>query len=196
MRVLVIENGRVNLNKLSKQILRNETRLIKKYPPSVEGGYITDGNTGLGLDSLTSRFYHYNVLNWWGTKTLRKEIRRGYERYTGVRDTVLYIQCWANVMRKGEQIRTHSHCENQVQPQHALSGHLCVQVDGSTSTYYHNKPLVNKNGQLVFFPMYLPHSTDRYMGDGERITIAFDINSEEFFKFDVIEQSQKHYVSI
>ena len=37
---------------------------------------------------------------------------------------------------------------------------------------------------------------DRYMGDGERITIAFDINSEEFFKADVIEQSQKHYVSI
>ncbi len=196
MHVLVIENERIDVNKLSKQILRNETRLIKKYPSSSADGYITDGNTGLGLNSLTSRYYHYNVLNWWGTKTLRKEIRRGYELYTGVKDKVLYIQCWANVMRRGEQIKTHVHSGNRIQPQHALSGHLCVQVDESTCTYYQKEPVVNKNGQLVFFPMYLPHSTDRYMGDGERITIAFDINSEEFFKSDVIEQSQKHYVSI
>ena len=49
----------------------------------VEGGVYSDGNTGLGLNSLTSRFYHYNVLKWWGTKVLRKEIknRRGHSAY-------------------------------------------------------------------------------------------------------------------
>ena len=71
MRILVIENDRIDVNKLSKQILRNETKIIKKYPPTVGGGVYSDGNTGLGSNSLTSRFYHFNVLKWWGTKILR-----------------------------------------------------------------------------------------------------------------------------
>jgi len=195
-RVLVIENQCIDVNKLSRQILKNEPKIIKKYPPTGADGVYTDGNTGLGSNSLTSRFYHFNVLKWWGTKVLRKEIRRGYEIYSGVKNKPLYVQCWANVMRKGEQIRSHIHCPDAVLPQHALSGHLNVQVDEVCSTYYDDEALLNKNRQLVIFPIHLPHHTDQYMGDGERITVAFDIFSEEFFKYDVSKDAQKHWIRI
>ena len=48
-------------------------------------------------------------------------------------------------------------------------------------------------GKITIFPSTLPHYTDEYLGDGERITIAFDIfvknhttitkkwSNEEFF---------------
>ena len=31
----------------------------------------------------------------------------------------------------------------------------------------------------------MTHWTDTYMGDGERITVAFDIYSEEWFNYDI-----------
>ena len=76
MNVLIL-NSDVNLRRLTKQILKNETKIIKKYPPTNRIGTKTDGNTGLGYDSLTSRFFHFNVLSWFNTNQLRKEIRRG-----------------------------------------------------------------------------------------------------------------------
>ena len=95
----------INVKKLAKKILKNEPRIIKKYPAkSIDLKYDFDGDTGLGLNSLTSRSCHYNLLNWWGTGLLRKWIRQGYEEYNNIRGRPLYVQCWANVMRKGEKI--------------------------------------------------------------------------------------------
>lgn len=181
----------LDIDYLSKKVLKNEPKVIDKYPPfgyrnkktksRWEGEY-TDGGTSLGLNSLTSRFCHYNVLHWWGTKKLTKRIRDGYERYTDIKGTPLYVQCWANVMRKGDRIAPHAHTEGRTTPvEKFLSGHLNVQVDSTTATYYKGEPLVNKPGDMIFFPGYLMHYTDTYEGNGERITIAFDIFSEDYF---------------
>ena len=184
----------INVLKLSKKILKNESKIIKKYPPRGYDGLITDGNTGLGSGSLTSRFYHFNVLGWWGTRSLRKWIRKGYEIYNGVSGT-LYVQCWANVMRKGEEIKSHNHSQNS-NTLDALSGHLCVQVDGFTSTYYQGDPISNKNGAISFFPSSMYHWTDKYMGDSERITVAFDIRSLEYFERDIYPDAREHWIKI
>ena len=62
----------INVKKLARKILRNESRIIKKYPPkSIDLQQYIDGQTGLGYNSLTSRSSHYNILNWWGTRRLR-----------------------------------------------------------------------------------------------------------------------------
>ena len=34
------------------------------------------------------------------------------------------------------------------------------------------------------------------MGDGERITVAFDIYSEEWFNYDIFEDAKKRFVKI
>ena len=186
----------VNLKRFTKQILKNEQKIIKKYPPTDFKKIKSDGNTGLGYDSLTSRYFHFNVLKWFNTNQLKKDIRKGYESYTNLKNTQLFVGCWANVMRKGDRIKPHVHAEQNTSSHHFLSGHLCVKVDGSTNTYYDGIPLCNVNGEMVFFPGTMTHWTDTYMGDGERITVAFDIYSEEWFNYDVFEDAKKRFVKI
>ncbi len=195
MNVLVVDSD-INCSWLSSRVLRNEQKILKKYPPTDYFKRINDGGTGLGPNSLTSRFYHFNVLSWFGTRKLKKYIRRGYDQYNGVKNAPAYVQCWANVMRKGDMIKAHKHMDLDISPLHVLSGHLCVKVDGSTNTYYEGTPIQNKNGQMILFPSTFLHWTDKYMGDGERITIAFDIYSKEWFDRDVFKDSKKHWIKI
>ena len=195
MSVFILKSD-VNVERFAKQILKNEQKIIKKYPPTNCKNIKTDGETGLGYDSLTSRYFHFNVLKWFNTKQLKKEIRKGYESYTNLKNTPLFVQCWANVMRKGDRIKPHVHANQNISPHHYLSGHLCVKVDGSTNTYYNGMPLCNVNGEMIFFPATTPHWTNVYMGDSERITVAFDIYSEEWFNYDIFEDAKKRFVKI
>ena len=188
----------INVEKLAKKILKNEPRIIKKYPAKgIDLKYDFDGQTGLGLNSLTSRSCQYNLLNWWGIGPLKKWMRDGYEKYNNIKGKPLYVQCWANVMRKGEQILPHRHAiRDGVSPIKYLCGHLSVQVDGSTSTYYQGRPVLNKLGEMVFFPADVYHWTDRYEKDSERITIAFDIYSKEVYSDCILDEFKYHWVKI
>ena len=56
----IIDN--VDFKKISKLILKKEKEIIKKYKPSKKGS--VDGYTGLGKNSLTSRYEFFNVLKW------------------------------------------------------------------------------------------------------------------------------------
>ena len=104
----------------------------------------------------------------------------------------MYIQCWANVMRNGQKIEAHQHSQDIMDTEDFLCGNLPLQVDGTTSTYYLDttqrpqdtevKPICNMNGQMTIFPGYLTHWTDKYVGNDERVTIAFDILSERYFE--------------
>ena len=195
MNILEI-NTDIDLTNLSSRVLRNENKILEKYPPTDFFKHISDGGTGLGTNSLTSRYYHFNVLSWFGTRKLKKYIKEGYNKFNGVKNAPVYVQCWANVMRKGDTIKPHAHTDENINSLHALSGHLCVKVDGSTSTYYDGRPLQNVNGQMVFFPSTMTHWTDTYMGDSERITIAFDIYSKEWFNYDIFEEAKSHYIKL
>ena len=190
MKVVCIDTA-INIRRLSRQILKNEPKIIEKYPST------SDGGTNLGINSLTSRFCHFNILDWWGTKSLKKCIREGYEEYTKIIDTPLYVQCWANVMRKNEKIDCHSHSiSKHIGEHHHLCGNLCVKVDGSISTYYDGNPILNKEGQMSFFAAYVDHWTDAYRGNEERITVAFDILSEFMWENDIVLDMKSHWVRI
>ena len=188
----------INIKKLARKILKNEPKIIKKYPAkgiNLKDDF--DGQTGLGFNSLTSRAAHFNVLNWWGTGSLRKWIRNGYEKYNNIKDKPLYVQCWANVMRKGQQIKSHKHeASNGTTPMNHLCGHLCIQVDGTTSTYYEGNPILNECGTMTLFPAHMHHWTDKYENNGERITIAFDILNEDFYNVDILDEYKNHWVKI
>jgi len=189
-------NTDIDLTSLSSRVLRNEKKILKNYPPTDYNKRITDGRTGLGSNSLTSRHYHFNVLSWFGTRKLKKYIRMGYEQYNSAKNTPIYVRCWANVMRKGDVIKAHKHMDDNISPLHALSGHLCVKVDGSTCTYYERTSIQNKNGQMILFPSTVLHWTDRYVGDEERITIAFDILSKKLYDNNLFEDGKKHWIKI
>jgi len=184
----------IDLEKLKNFILKIEPKIKEKYPHSA------DGYTGLG-DSLTSRFQYYNLLQMQETSFLKEVFRRQHDNFLndlGYKiEENYYSQCWANVMRKGEKIKSHVHgLDNYCY----LGGHLCV-YSNNTNTYYKSPyyknvfSTKNKNGKLTLFPNWLEHYTDE-VNDDLRITIAFDIINEESYKKDIFDNMKNHWEKI
>lgn len=182
---------KIDLESLADIILEKEKEIKDEFPAS------SDGNTGLGPNSLTSRYKHFNVLSWGYpvTDQLHKEIKKFHKQYYtqlfGKFEKVpnLRIRCWANVMRRGEQIKKHWHAAH---PYTYLGGHFTVTA-GDTCTVYVN-PMddiggvyraENIPGKLTFFPNYIPHYTSIHREDFPRITIAFDLSTvDQRFVYD------------
>ena len=177
-------NKEVNFEELAKFILSKEKEIVSL---PVTG----DAYTGMREDSTTARFDKYNVFKW---KDKNIEMLKHFicnfhddivgKYYKQELPKELYIQCWANIMRKGDQIKPHLH---NIGPTCYLGGHICVQCN-NTSTYYINPinqindPMAydskNEVGKISIFPNNVPHYTDEVKEDKERITIAFDLMIE------------------
>jgi hypothetical protein len=189
----------IDTKKIAKFILSKEKEIIKKYKISDKSKATVDAYTGLGSNSITSRYEYFNLFNFSDAEPellkLKYKIKKTYNTFLTELKLAnwmlkpVYIQCWANVLRKGQQIKPHIH---SVDPNCYLGGHFCVQAK-DTSTYYINptnqintpEALKSPNipGKLTLFQNSVPHYTDKYEGDSERITIAFDLTLfEEKFK--------------
>ena len=179
-----------DFNFLKEFILQKEKEIKNKYPSH------TDGDTGLG-DSLTSRYPYFNLLQYKELSRLKEIIENEHDNFLHQLDITnqnVYVQCWANVMRKGERIKKHTHGNNNYG---YLGGHICVYAE-DTNTYYLNpynrESFVSKNhvGKLTFFPDYLAHYTDEVKND-LRITVAFDMITEQAWKEDIKEDMKSHW---
>ena len=181
----------IDIKSFSKFLLRKE-REVKKLPLSLHDGKYTDGYTGLGKNSTTSRWKIFNLLTWDypEVKKLKTNIIRNIIEYNtkcgNETPDELYGYCWYNVLRYRQKIKPHQHGSH---PRTYLSGHFNVQVDNTSTCYLSpinqiNDPLVidikNKAGELTLFPSYIFHYTTRHYSFKPRITIAFDINSIPF----------------
>lgn len=167
----------INTEDIAKIVLQKEQEIIDKYSGD------DDGNTGLGVDSLTARFKHYNVLKWQEVviAQLHQEIRIFHDEYfaqvIGSEPPPLKVRCWANVMRKGQQIKKHTHSTH---PHSYLGGHFCVTAENTSTSYMHpytqeDYVVENKPGEITLFPNYLTHYTSVHESDVPRISIAFDL---------------------
>ena len=179
-----------------KIILEKEKKIIETYPSSSSGG------TGLSENSLTSRFKFYNLLEWQESETLRREIKKFYNVYTNNREELIYVQCWANVLRNGEKINLHSHIsERQYKIYGGISGNFFVYSDIETYTDYHfgeenNIFILNEPGIMTLFPSIVFHKVDKYTGNNERISIAFDIKNEKDWEINVLDQYKSHWIRL
>ena len=178
---------KINFNNLSKCLLKKEKEILK-LPPTFKVGKITDGYTGLGKNSTTMRFNRYNVFNWKNKNIslLKENIINfhnniiNYFKLPPVNE--LYIQCWVNIMRKGEKIQPHIH---GVKPDTYLGGHICIQCNNTSTNYINpinqiNEPEIysskNEIGKITLFQNNIPHFTDIQNTNNERITLAFDLS--------------------
>lgn len=171
---------------LKELILYKEKQIITEF-----AGLGQDAGTSVGVDSLTGKYRFYNIFSWTEepavafTKFVVEQYRIFLKEF-GLHEPPTWGRCWANVLRNGQSIGSHNHgCHSYSY----LSGHFVIAAEG-TGTYYQNPTDLshhreeNKPGRLTFFPSYLRHWTDDYIGPAERITIAFDfyIADEEFRK--------------
>ena len=172
----IYEND-VDVRDIKNIILSKEQDIINSNP------YTSDWNTGLGSNSMTSRSNCYNVLKWDEAYFLKEIIRSSHDNFITTLgydwEDKIYVQCWANVLRKGEKIKQHQHWTSEYT---YIGGHLTVKCDKSDTVYVnpfqHDEglfPLENKSGTITLFPNYIPHYTTVHKGKEPRITMAFDL---------------------
>jgi len=105
--------------------------------------------------------------------------------------------CWANVLPKSAAHKVHSH------PNNFLSGAYYVRTHPGADTINFHEPRTQagiirppvveltaenadqvvvrvKNGTLLIFPAYLPHSVDTNMSEKERVSVSFNIMFSSF----------------
>ena len=181
---------------LSKFLISKEKYILNKY------SFYGDGETGLSKNSVTTRFAYYNLLDFKETSFLKKYIRDTHDKFlknlNQKVDQNYYIQCWYNVMRKGEQIKKHHHAEDQ---DTYLSGHICVKTNNTNTYYespYYKKDYISKNipGKITLFPGWITHHTDKQIEDTERVTIAFDIITEDLYEKTIENHMKDHWIKI
>ena len=186
----------VSLDDVKKEILDKEKSIIE------ENEFEDDWGTKLGAESLTARSNKYNLLKWECAAPLRHAIRKTHDAFVSQLGApsppVIYAQCWANVMRKGDQIAVHSHGKD---PYGYLSGHVCVQVTDTNTNYYNpygGDPWKSHNevGKITLFPNWVKHGTDKVIDDQERITIAFDIYTEDGYDKSIDAKMKPHWLKL
>jgi hypothetical protein len=180
---------------VSNIILEKESSLISsnenKYQEyNKKFNIVYDGDTGLGPDSLTSRAIFFNFLSWENAqvRVLHNFIHLKYVEFLDILKIPRrksWIQCWANVMRDGEEIKKHIHSSHSLT---WLGGHVTIACS-DTSTFYVNPMNLadgnqvyeskNEVGKLTLFQNNIPHYTNKHYGSTERISIAFDIIVDE-----------------
>ena len=172
-----------NKKKVVSFLLKKEKEIINKYPS------LGDGGTNLP-NTVTSRYQFYNFLKISSPileglqKHIIKNIRVCIDKFNGegkhIPTNDLWIICWFNVLRKNQKIGQHRHRELWEAEKSFLSGHLTLQAE---STYTHYLSVCEKYawcienipGELIIFPTYLPHYTEKVLSKSSRISVAFDV---------------------
>ena len=150
-----------------------------------------DGGTGLGKDSVTSRFGQYNLFDFSDKmpylKDLLEFIQKSYIEFVTTESKKiedLQIISWFNVLRSGQEIKEHNHSDSG---DSYISGN--VHLDNyQTGTYYRSpvtsyraSPIRNQKGGCIFFPSYVPHRTDTFESQHDvRVSIGFDLRLSNY----------------
>lgn len=177
-----------------EQIIDSEEDFINQtYRPFGDG--IVDKENNLE-DWITSRAFEYNLLNFADKypelNELKDFIKTQYTNYVtglGLPVETVYVQVWVNVLKKDSRFFTkhhHAHQSRLGEPTYAyVSGNICIRAE-NTHTYYFNPFLETKRiainnyvGESVLFPSWINHSTDQNKAEQSRLSIAFDIITEE-----------------
>jgi hypothetical protein len=184
--------------KLEYIIEAEEDYIMKNFSAFTnKEGVSPEEETGVE-DWITNRGFEYNLLNFAEKypelNDLKKIIGDQYLNYAkelGLNQTVPYIQVWVNILKKDSRYFTkhhHAHPARIGDPTDAyISGNISIRAD-NTNTYYYSpfigglkKPIKNIVGDSILFPSWVFHATDQNKSDKPRLSIAFDIITEEMY---------------
>lgn len=144
---------------------------------------------------LTAYLWNYNLFNYdyKSLKILKTIIAQEYHQYLkelNIKEEPAYIHGWANILRTGRDIGKHhhadAHCEAPEEYAH-ISGNICIHAE-NTKTHYispfirtMSASLQNNIGDIVLFPSWVEHATDKNPSSTPRLSLAFDIITETVY---------------
>jgi hypothetical protein len=197
-----VEGGFKGVDKLNHLVLEKEKEILETTKP-----YPLNDTA----DWLTNRLYEYTLFSYANEypvlNDLKQHISKCYLEYCdslNIQPSKVYITCWANVIRKGNRhITPHHHCDGHIKApfEYAyVSGNICVSANG-TSTYYRNHlnknqsaRIINIPGEMYLFPSWVEHWTDANESEEPRVSIAFDIITEEVYN--MFPETNKHFIEL
>lgn len=194
-----IENVGETLTQRLEQISLDEEDYIRNtYPGFVNKLGKNPEEESKLEDWLTNRAFEYNLLKFADKypelNDLKHKIYLQWKNYiTAVngKENTPYIQMWINVLKPNGRYFTkhhHAHPSRIGNPLKSyVSGHICVKAI-NTKTYYYS-PFIdvmkigipNVPGECTLFPGWVNHETDPNLSNEPRITLAFDIITEEMY---------------
>jgi len=150
--------------------------------------------------SYTSFYSVDSIFNRTEFTNLKEFIKQAVQEVhisCGLDGKLKFSRSWANINRKYSYHEAHHHCPNiwsgvyyvQAQENDATISFINSNILNS-SWPYNAKKLYNNDlnssqttcktqtGMLLIFPSYLQHKVDQQMSDGERISIAFNMDLE------------------
>jgi hypothetical protein len=147
---------------------------------------------------LTGKLWAYNFLDfdYPCVRYLKKFIYSNYLEYALFcsidSSKPVYVQCWANIINNdGRIITPHNHADahgGAPADYSYISGNISLQTENTSTFFAHpilNKKIyreiANKNGEMILFPSFITHWTSQNLSNAPRITIAFDIITEEVY---------------
>lgn len=135
----------------------------------------------------TSRYEHYNFLKFVPELDITSKL---FDLAIMQDENEYWIQCWGNVLNKGETIAMHNHGH----PENIF--YSCnIFISGPTDcfTFYDDIGHVrNKTGELHLIDCQLWHGVKENKNDQPRLSIACDIHFEDPKHFDHYEQRIVH----
>ena len=135
----------------------------------------TDSNSYEGLT------HQFSVYNWLNNPDLQiYDIPRRLFTLPEFQDEeVLYVQCWANILRQGENIPLHIHGIADVpQWDEFYASNTFISGPEDTGTYYNDTYERNNIGQMNLIGSMIPHEVKTHMSNTPRISMAMDIYHE------------------
>jgi len=153
----------------------------------------TDSNSYEGLT------HQFSVYNWLNNPDLQIfDIPRRLFTLPEFQDEkVLYVQCWANILRQGENIPLHIHGIADVpQWDEFYASNTFISGPEDTGTYYNDTYERNNIGQMHLIGSMVPHEVKTHMSNTPRISMAMDIYHEGHPCItNAIEESSTNFIS-
>jgi hypothetical protein len=188
--------------KISRFILDKETWIlenIEPYPADDDSSWITNRSHGYNLFKFSDECSELNDL-----KEFIKISFNQYREILGVSKQKTYIQCWANILRKDNKaITDHSHSDGYADSPHEyayVSGTMCLS-NLNTSTDFRSPFLIkyfnnikNHMGENILFPSWITHKSDANTAPIPRISIAYDIVTQEQYDLAQIKTRKNNFI--
>jgi hypothetical protein len=158
--------------KIPKFLSAEECKLIEKTLLEKEQEILAlPINKDTYLTGTTARYSKYNFLNYipeinMVEKFFNLPIMQGEDEY--------WIQCWGNVLNKGEELPMHNHgyAENIF-----YACNIFISGPDNCFTFYDDTGhVLNKVGELHLVDCHLPHGVKKNTNDQPRLSIGCDIH--------------------